>query len=792
MRRLTTPCVLVFAALSAMPVVAQTAASTNIAEIGRILLKETDRSRIAKALSRIEAAAAKGDTRAMMVLARYLLSGKGGKADPVRALDLLGRASQAGEIYADYLIGEAYWTGRGLEANPAVAMGYLEKAVDGGVPEAQALLGQAYLTGSNVAMDVPKGLRLTEKAADAGDASANAALAEYMLKSTASDMVAQAPSRLEKSAKAGNPWAWLRLGELYSEGRLIPADPVQAREAFEKAVAGGVAPARIRLAEALIRGTGGRMDIRRGIEMAEAAADDADPSLLLDLCRVLIQMPDAAREGPHIVKLLRSAADRGNGWAAFQLGVILDEGKLVKPDPVAAVDALRRASASGIGIAGFKLGEALILGRGTAQDKAAGIQLALAHMAEADSWAVLRLGSELAEKPENKAETEAALKLLEQAAGRGNGWAALTLADIYLTGKIVPEDRKTGFGYLIKADQAGIRQATFRVGEAMLAGDDIAQDIQGGLEKVKESADTAGGWDLLRVAGLLEKLPARKVRPEDRIVLIRAAAAKDNALAWYQLGAMSLTGDGVRQNGSDARTYFEKARALGSHEAIVSLMTGHLTGQFGAASDTEQGLRLLTTLEAKANPADAVAISDMYYWGVRVPRDPQRALSILRRAADKGRADAVRRLIEINRDAPGDIITRSVRKAEKVLAQYGAALDEPLRQREEFLLLAVRARTPGAFPPVVAAYRELRANTRITALRSLNRANLNAFIYIFQSEMKSRGKFNGEPDGMMNRATISLLLRACSAALEPAECRRGPLLPTNIRAIVTELVTPAS
>lgn len=784
--------IVVLAVVLAVPVVAQTRSAPEIAEMGRILLKESDKTLIAKAVAGLEAAAAKGDTRAMMLLARHLLGGSNGKRDTDRALDLLSRASKAGEVYADYLIGEAYWTGRGLQANPAIAIGYLEKAADAGVAEAQAVLGQAYLTGTNVVIDVPKGLRLTEKAADAGDASANATLAEYMLKSTSPAVVAQAAVRLDQSGKAGNPWAWLRLGELYAEGRLIPGDPVLARAAFEKAVAGGVTPARIRLAEVLIRGTGGPRDIRRGVDMAVASAEDADPWLLFELSRLLIDRPEAVREGPHIVALLRSAADRGNGWAAFQLGLILDEGKLVEPDPVAAVAAFRHASARGIGIAGFRLGEAYILGRGTPQDKAIGIRLALVNMAEADSWDVLRIGSNLAQRPESQVETKAALTLLESAAGRGNGWAAMALADIHLTGKIVAQDRALGVSYLIKADRAGIREATFRLGEALLGGDGIAQDIDGGLEKVVANVDAAGSWDLLRVADLLERLPGKRVLPKDRIMLIQAAAAKDNSLALYQLGTMSLTGDGVRQSGGDARTYFEKARALGSHEAMVSLMTGHLTGQFGAASDAKQGLRLLAALEAKADPADAVAISDMYYWGSGVPSNPERALSILRRAADTGRADAIRRLIEIDRDGPGDIVTRSVRRAEKVLAHYGAALDEPLRQREEFLLLAVQARTPVAFPPVVAAYRELRVNTRIAALRSLNRSNLNAFIYIFQSEMKARGEFNGEPDGIMDRATISLLLRACSAGLERAECRRGPLLPNNVRAIVNELVNPAS
>ncbi|MDC0739503.1 hypothetical protein N6L24_14535 [Cognatishimia sp. SS12] len=92
-----------------------------------------------------------------------------------------------------------------------------------------------------------------------------------------------------------------------------------------------------------------------------------------------------------------------------------------------------------------------------------------------------------------------------------------------------------------------------------------------------------------------------------------------------------------------ARTAFEAAAESGSASARMSLAKYHATGGFGASSDPEKGIAMLTALAEGPNPARAqMTLADLYMEGVG--GTPNEAIALYQAAATAGEARASAKL----------------------------------------------------------------------------------------------------------------------------------------------------
>lgn len=105
-------------------------------------------------VSRLKAAAEKGDTEAMNYLGYLYLSGQEGvPTDSAEGLLWLIRAAQKGDVKAASNLGWLYLEGDMLEKDEEEGAKWITTAADAGLPVAQSILGDLYLEGRGVERD---------------------------------------------------------------------------------------------------------------------------------------------------------------------------------------------------------------------------------------------------------------------------------------------------------------------------------------------------------------------------------------------------------------------------------------------------------------------------------------------------------------------------------------------------------------------------------------------------------------------------------------------------------------
>lgn len=139
-----------FAAVALRPAMA--AAASRSDDSAPVLLSRTGGGGgLWSDLKELQAAAAKGNTRAEAALGEILLRGDGLPRDDARAVALLEKAARAGHSGAAFRLGMLLAHGEhGVAADPARAMGYFKAAAAGGEAEAFFNLGVSHANGRGV------------------------------------------------------------------------------------------------------------------------------------------------------------------------------------------------------------------------------------------------------------------------------------------------------------------------------------------------------------------------------------------------------------------------------------------------------------------------------------------------------------------------------------------------------------------------------------------------------------------------------------------------------------------
>jgi localization factor PodJL len=187
--------------------------------------------------------------------------------------------------------------------------------------------------------------------------------------------------RLKEAAKAGDPNAFLELGNRFADGRGAPRDPKTAALWYERAAQFGSAPAQYRLASMYREG--------RGLER--------DPKIAL--------------------KHFQAAAEAGNARAMHNTAVLLAEGVNGSPDYAGAADWFKKAAENGIKDSQFNLAILYARGLGTPQD----LMASYAWFAAAGSQ-----GDEDAIKKRDEVGTRLSPEKLAQAKTAAAAWKART------------------------------------------------------------------------------------------------------------------------------------------------------------------------------------------------------------------------------------------------------------------------------------------------------------------------------------------------------------------------------
>ena len=136
-----------------------------------------------------------------------------------------------------------------------------------------------------------------------------------------------------------------------------------------------------------------------------------------------------AKDYKRAYELLLPLADKGNAAAQYRIGVILDAGHGIKPNPAAAVAYYDKAARSGVPAAAFNLGLLYFDGRGVEKDYASSV------------------------------------RYFSIAAEQGDVDGQLNLGLMYAAAKGVPRDFEKSFQWLFIAADSGSQDASYAIGK---------------------------------------------------------------------------------------------------------------------------------------------------------------------------------------------------------------------------------------------------------------------------------------------------------------------------------------
>lgn len=133
--------------------------------------------------------------------------------------------------------------------------------------------------------------------------------------------------RLAQAADASRPETQFYLGRMYEEGWGVIIDNARALQYYKKAADGGDTRAEVFLATGYQRGLGGAIRMKECMQLLQDAAVKGNvqaPYVLLAIQSDEHHKP-APAEQAHITDIFTAAADAGDPWASWALGMTYAE-----------------------------------------------------------------------------------------------------------------------------------------------------------------------------------------------------------------------------------------------------------------------------------------------------------------------------------------------------------------------------------------------------------------------------------------------------------------------------------
>ena len=141
-------------------------------------------------------------------------------------------------------------------------------------------------------------------------------------------------------AKKGQVSAEAAVGQMYFEGKGVPADPKEAAKWLEPAATGGNARAQFLLGKLYLSGEGVTADPAKAASLSKAAADQGLAAAQVDICALYYQGVGVPKDMTQAYLYATLAAQQGNEDGKNILELLTED---MKPDEIAKGDAAVRA-----------------------------------------------------------------------------------------------------------------------------------------------------------------------------------------------------------------------------------------------------------------------------------------------------------------------------------------------------------------------------------------------------------------------------------------------------------------
>ncbi|MBN9317517.1 MAG: sel1 repeat family protein [Devosia sp.] len=200
-------------------------------------------------------------------------------------------------------------------------------------------------------------------------------------------------------------------------------------------------------------------------------------------------------------------------------------------------------------------------------------------------------------------------------------------------------DAATAATYLEPSAVAGNALAQTLLGDMLIVGDGVPQDMVRGADLLKLAADAgfAPAEDSLGLSyDYAEGVEQNQV---EAARLYRRAAEKGVARAMANLGSMYAEGLGLDRDIVAAAAWYQRAADKGDPRAQFNLGELYETGALGEV-DHERAATLFRAAAGQGNAMAANALGHLTQHGSVTTPDPAAALALYRQAADQGLAQA--------------------------------------------------------------------------------------------------------------------------------------------------------
>lgn len=438
------------------------------------------------------------------------------------------------------------------------------------------------------------------------------------------------------------------------------------------------------------------------------------------------------------ISLARVLAESGDARAAYRLGEVFEHGIGALQDYAQAAQWYERAASADMPDAWSKLGDFYLTGRGTWHTSDQGAQPSAAQAIVAS----------LSVEPDHLR----AGQFNRQAAEAGIVEAQARLGLQYRYGLGFDKDIDAAARHLTAAAEAGNALAQRAIGSICLERNttEALAEAANWFRKASEQSDAHAQAQL--AAMILNHQTAGD--DQEAVALLQQAAEAGDVLAMTILGDLHKRGRGTPVDLSAAESWFRRAAVRGYVAAGNAL--GLLLIQEIEPKDYVSAAHAFRETADKDDPFGQLMLGRLLLTGQGVPPDRDKAIALLRKAADQGQLQAIELLAAIH-DSSG---------ADKAEPQVAAELFERAAEKGSVDALYHRARIAlanemvGDGAPIIAMLEEAANRGSAAACLQLGKLHAEGELvsqnYIAAAHWYREANERGLPEGLINLAFLQL------------------------------------
>jgi len=425
----------------------------------------------------------------------------------------------------------------------------------------------------------------------------------------------------------------LLLGLAYRDGIGVPRDPRMSSEWIERAARQNLPIAELILGELHMAGYGTTRDTSLALRSFQAAADAGYPLAQLRTAQMYYWGEGAETDTAKALTYANRARVSIPEADFYYAVLLLTASNRSAIDRATIASSLRRAAQSGNPLAGTMYGECLFLGFGTTKDYAAAVPWIRKGVELGLPFAIQLLGESYDYGLGVAPDAQKAIELYQRAARLQDSYAMVSLGKVFADGRGVPTNTATAVLYFRRAAEAGNSGGAFNLAGAYLYGKGVQQDTNEGIRWMRQAAtsNSTAQYYLGLFYGGGSFVP--KDDTQSALWLLKAAQ-NDHPDAQYMLARAYEFGTGVEKNWDTAFHWYSQAAENGSTDAQSSVCEFYRAGAAGADWKTAGPIPALQSGANSRQPACLYIQALRTLNGYEGPKDPVRAVEILRRSAE--------------------------------------------------------------------------------------------------------------------------------------------------------------